>query len=200
MGAEQHDALTPEVLPPALSPTTAALVHPPRLAPKKRAFCISYLAHFNLRRAVADAGIVTLPGLRTSDPIRIGQVLLQEVAVQAYMRYLRDKDSLDVRPDASRIREEMVAIAFNDVGQALEFGPPDPNGFRPLRGIRLDKIDGRAIAGFKIREINGVQYTDIKFQPKVEVLKLLAQEAGMLSDEARLPPNVNIYIDLRSQE
>jgi Terminase small subunit len=200
MGTEHDVALTPQVLPAELSPTTATLVHPPRLSPRKRSFCQAYRAHYNLKKAVAAAGITRLPKLRSSDPLRIGQVLLEETAVQAYLRYLSERDSLQVRPDIARIRDELLAIGFNDVGDMLDFGAPDPDGFRPVKRLRLDRGDGRVISAIKITDgAKGIQHIEVKFHPKIEALKLLATEAGMLADEARLPPTVNFHVHIESR-
>ncbi|MDE2096911.1 MAG: terminase small subunit [Patescibacteria group bacterium] len=172
----------------------------PRLSPKKRSFCSAYQATFNLKKAVEQAGIDALPGVKSHNPLQIGQALLCQREVQAYMEWLASNRSPDYRPPVSRLRDEIMAIAGNDVTDLMEFGPVDEEGYRPLKRLRFDRIDGRAIAALKvINEMGKPQRVEVRFHPKVEALKLLAQEAGMLSDNAGELPQINIQINLGSR-
>lgn len=189
------DALVPQVIDQAgqvLSPVKA-----PRLAPRKRAFCHAFASHYNKKKAVERARIGSLPGLPSTDPMEIADRLLAESGVIAYLDYLRGQGATEYRPGTAWIREQITALAGLDISDALEFGEAGPDGFIPLKQIRLDKIDGRAISGLRIRQTKEGQQIDVKFHPKTESLKMLATEAGMLGDESRAPAVVIFNYDLR---
>lgn len=196
MGADvQTTALVPEVLPPAGVP--AVPVAAPRIAPKKRAFCHAFKSSYNVVKAVAEAGIITLPGIPTSDPQRLGQLLLEDQSVRDYLRWLDSRAAADYRPPVGRIRDELVAVAFSDLGDAMEFGPADAEGYRPLKRIRVDKMDTRCISSMKVRKGAGnEQEIEIKLHPKIEATKMLATEAGMLSEFAQTPPSIHYHVHL----
>lgn len=193
MGADvQTTALVPEVLPPADARPVAA----PRIAPKKRAFCHAFKSSYNVVKAINEAGITSLPGVPTSDPQRLGQVLLEDQVVRDYLRWLDTRAAADYRPPVGRIRDEMLAVGFSDLGDAIEFGPADPEGYRPFKRIRIDKMDTRAISSIKVRGTQGNQEIEIKLHPKVETIKMLATEAGMLSEFAQTPPSIHYHVHL----
>lgn len=198
MGTESVREVIPTVVEPGapvglLPPPMAA----PRLSPRKRSFCSAFQATFNLKKAIAAAGITALPGCRSHDPIQLGQHLLREKGVQAYMEWIASNRSPDYRPPVARIRDELMAIAGNDASDLMEFSPPDVDGFRALKRLRFDRIDGRAISAVKVTELETGQHRiEVKFHPKVEALKVLAEEAGMLGDNNAEARPVYIQINV----
>lgn len=194
MGTE---AAVPQVIDRQGLPLTPAKA--PRLSSQaKKRFCVAFATHFNKKKAVEQAGITHLSGLNTMDPMSIADRLLGQAEVIAYLNYLRDHGTAEYQPSRAWIREQIVALAGFDVTDALEFSNPDPEGYVRIKQLRLDKVDGRAISGIRVRyDDRGRQQVDIKFQPKTENLKMLATEAGMLGKESQAPAVVHFHYDLR---
>lgn len=181
--------------------TTQQPAQPPVIGSTKRVFCHELRATGSLRLAVKAAGILSVPGCKSKDPLSMGMALLTDPIVIRFMEHLARQPMHGMHVDSARTREELSALAYGDLGRFLEF-KKDANGKSTgeLERINIPNGDTRILASIDVQETITKTSTSRKVRlrahPKIDALKLSGQEAGMFTEETRKAPTVNLQIVL----
>lgn len=174
-----------------LPATPPASAQPPALKAalrgKKKRFADTFRLNFNIVEAAKAAGA---PFGKERE---FGVKMLEDAQVSAYLSS-RASDEQDVpRPSQVRVLDEIAALGFASLGDALEVERHgDKRG--TLKRLRLDKIDPRIIQQFTVRQhAHGTDVT-VKAHPKSGNLETLAKTNGLLADEGAPAPRVPMLI------
>lgn len=179
----------PEDFPPATiesAPQERTPASKAELRGKKKRFADAFRLNFNITEAAKAAGA---PFGKERE---FGTRMLDDPAVSNYLA-VQAGDQVGVpRPSQVRVLDEMAAIAFSE--PEVDFHTEGPKEGQVKR-VRLDKMDRRAIQQFTLRQRkDGDSDLTVKFHPKAEMLKTLAQVNGLLADDGAPAPRVSIFI------
>lgn len=165
------------------------------LTPKKRQFALEYLVDLNAAAAARRAGYSP----KTSD--RTGYDLLCDPEVAELIRVAQEERVRRTQITADMVVREIARIAFLD-----------PRGFyRPDGSLKptADWTDEQAAAVCSIESAEEQQGSGddrataivrkIKFWPKVDSLKLLAQHLGII-DRTKAGVSVNVHVDVKTED
>ena len=130
------------------------------LRPMQQRFVDAYLTNPNATQAAIKAGYSEKTARSQ------GQRLLTNVDIRAAIDEARKAAAERARTDATRVLEEVAAVAFSDIGHILDFSGPAPR-LRPVNEI--PEAARRAIASIKLK-----RYTEGKGDQarEAEVLEL----------------------------
>lgn len=149
-----------------------------RLNPKQKRFCEEYIVDLNATQAAIRAGYSEkTAGSQAHD-------LLKKPEIQTYIAKLQEKRSLRTQITADRVLEELAAIAFSNVTDAVK---ADKDG---LVITDLDELPLATQAA--ISEISSITRENmhgetsttarLKMHDKLGALRPLAQHLGITSD------------------
>lgn len=143
---------------------------------KQAAFCREYVVDLNATQAAIRAGYS--PKRADSQ----GPRLLGHVGIQAEIQRLITERQQRTQVTADRVVQELAAIAFADIRQAVRWGPGGWNGGR------VDLVDSDALPDDIAAAIGEISMTQngpkIKMLPKIPALELLGKHLGMFKDQA----------------
>lgn len=179
---------SPQDLPATTSP--AGTPQAPRkvdLRGKKKRFADAFRLNFNIIEAAkaADAPF--------GKEREFGLKMLEDPKVSSYLSSQQTDEQNIPRPSQLRVLDEMAAIAFSSLGDAMEVHESgDKKG--ELRRLRLDRIDPRTIQQFTVRQHQHGTDVTVKTHPKVDTLKQLSQVNGLMADDGAPIPRVPVLI------
>lgn len=113
--------------------------------------------------------------------------MLQNPQVRDYLGWASDAHEHGLRPTQARIIDELNALALQRPGDAID---RDKDG--KITGLRMDKIDPRIVSGITIRDTEFGKHVALKFHPKIDSLKIMAQTTGILAEEGKKPPMITM--------
>lgn len=154
---------------------------------KKKRFADTFILNFSQIEAAKAAG--SKPGQERA----FAQKMMDDPDVALYVTQALASAESSPRPSQLRVLDEMAAVGFASLGDALEL---ETSGEKKgqLKAVNLSKIDPRAISQFTVRQHQHGTDITVKTHPKVDTLKTLAQTNGLLADDGAPAPRVTINI------
>jgi phage terminase small subunit len=149
------------------------------LTPRQQAFVQAYIVSLNATQAAKEAGYSEKTAKSQ------GQRLLTNVDVADGITKAMKERANENKLDADRVLNELMRIAFFDIGQAF-----NPDGtMKPLH--EMDEGTRRAIIGLEVVAIenNGAQIgtlKKVKFADKKSALDTLAKHLGLLVERVKV--------------
>ena len=163
---------------------------------KHEKFCHCYINHYNAARAVREAGY-SEKGARQK-----GSELLTNIDIQARKNYL-DRQAVEaLGVTKERIQKELTAIAFGRASDTASWLTKTiecedaESGIKNVQypGVYLknsDELPDDVIAAIK-KVKQGKDGIEVEYHDKLAALKMLAAQAGIVTDNTKTATEVNI--------